>query len=131
MIHNITVVAEDRVGLLAELTALLAKNNINITDLNIQTVGADALIRLGTDRCEDCLRVLSEENYHVVSENLILLRVVDQPGALALIAKRLAEQKVDIRSMIVVRRHQGFAVMGVSCCDNDLARSLLHDLLIN
>lgn len=131
MNNNITVVAEDRVGLLAELTGLLAKNGINLTNIEIQTVGTDALVRLGTDRCDDCLRVLSEENYHVVSEDLVLLRVADQPGALAVIAKRLADQKIDIRSLIVVQRHQGFAVMGVGCSDNDLARSLLQDVLIN
>lgn len=128
--QHVTVIAEDRTGLIAELTAILAARGINIADIHAQLHGHDAVIQLDVDRFEDTLHALAEESFHVVSDDAVLLRLPDQPGALAGIAKSLADARIDIRSMTVVQRHDGYSVVAVGCNDNDAARGLLKGVVL-
>ncbi len=128
--HHLTIVAEDRTGLLVELSALLGNNGINIADIQAKVHGADAIIQLDVDRHEDTLRVLGEEEFHVVADDSVLVRIADQPGALANLAKRLADEKIDIRAIRVVQRHASFSVISVNCDKNDAARDVLRDVLL-
>ncbi|HSY29422.1 MAG TPA: ACT domain-containing protein [Burkholderiaceae bacterium] len=128
--HHLTIVAEDRTGLLVELSALLGNNGINIADIQAKVHGADAIIQLDVDRHEDTLRVLAEEEFHVVADDSVLVRIADQPGALANLAKRLADEKIDIRAIRVVQRHANFSVISVNCDKNDAARDVLRDVLL-
>jgi hypothetical protein len=128
--HHLTIVAEDRTGLLVELSTLLGDNGINIADIQAQVHGADAIIQIDVDRHEDTLRVLAEDGFHVVADDSLLVRIADQPGALANLAKRLTDQVIDIRAIRVVQRHANFSVISVNCDKNDLAREVLRDVLL-
>ena len=126
----ITVIAADRTGLIAELTDILAARDINIGTLQAQLHGLDAVIQLTVDRYEDALHALAEENFHAVSDESVLLRIDDQPGALAGIAKTLAGQQIDIRALTVVQRHDGYSVVAVACSDNAAARALFRGVCL-
>jgi hypothetical protein len=128
--HHLTIVAEDRTGLLVELSTLLGNNGINIADIQAKVHGEDAIIQLDVDRHEDTLRVLAEEEFHVVADDSVLVRIADQPGALANLAKRLADKKIDIRAIRVVQRHANFSVISVNCDKNEAARDVLRDILL-
>jgi len=128
--HHMTIVAENRPGLLVELSTLLADKRINIADIEARVHGVDAVIQLDVDRHEDALRVLAEEGFHVVADDSLLLRIADQPGALANIARRLAEVQIDIRAIRLVQRHADFSVISVNCDKNDAARDVLRDVLL-
>jgi hypothetical protein len=130
MMHHLTIVAQNRSGLLVELSALLASNGINIADIEGKAHGADAIIQIDVDRHEDALRVLAEEQFHVVADDSLLVRIPDQPGELANIAKRLADEKIDISAIRVVQRHANFSVISVNCDKNDAARAVLQDVLL-
>ena len=129
--RHITVIAEDRTGLIAELTDLLARHQINIAALNAQLYGHDAVIHLEVDQYEKTIHALEEEQFRVVADEAVLLRIADQPGALAMASKRLAENNIDIRSMTVVQRHDGYTIVAVGCSDNAAARMVLADALVN
>jgi hypothetical protein len=125
---QLTVIAADRTGLIAELSGILATKQINIGTIQAQLHGNDAVIHLTVDRYEDTLHALEEENFHVVSDESVVLRMADKPGALATIAKRLADHRIDIRSLTVVQRHDGSTVVAVASSDNGAARDLLREL---
>lgn len=127
---HLTIVAEDRTGLLSELSTLLGNKGINISDIRAKAYGADAIIQIEVDRHEDTLHILAEEDFHVVADDSLLLRVADQPGALAQIARRLADGQVDIRAVRVVQRHAGFSVISVNCDRNEVARRVLGDVVL-
>jgi len=128
--HHLTIVAEDRTGLLVALSSLLADNGINISDIQAKVYGTDAVIHIAIDRLEDSLRVLTEEGYHVVNDNSVLVRVADQPGALANLARPLTAVQIDIRAIRVVQRHADFSVISIDCDNNDAAREVLRDILV-
>ena len=127
---HITVIAEDRLGLMAELTEILAARQIDISNISAKLYGADAVIHLEVDQYEATIHALEEEQFHVVTDDAVLLRIEDKPGGLALVAKRLAEQQIAIRAMTVVQRHDGYTIMAVGADDIAAVRRLMLDLVV-
>ena len=128
--HHLTIVAEDRTGLLVDLSTLLADNSINIADIKAKVHGANAVIQLEVDRLEDSLRVLTEDGYHVVTDDSVLVQFADQVGALASLTRRLTDAHVDIRAIRVVQRHANCVVVSIDCDKNADARKVLSDILV-
>lgn len=128
--EHVTVVAEDKTGLLSDISGLLGRSHINISDIQASVHADVAVIQLNVDRFEDALRTLTEENYHVVADDAILVRIADRPGALAVIARSLSDARIDIRSMTVAQRLNGHSLVSIQCCDNAAARECLRDVLV-
>lgn len=127
---HVTVIASDRTGLIAELSGILAARGINIAGITAQKAGGDAVIHLEVDRYDDTVLALQEENFHVAAEEAVLVRIVDQPGALATLSRRLADHQIDIRSVTMVQRHQGYSVVAIIAGDTQSTRELLVDILV-
>jgi hypothetical protein len=128
--HHLTIVAEDRTGLLVALSSLLAEHGIDIADIKAKVHGANAVIQLEVDRHEDSLRVLTEDGYHVVADDSVLVQVADQPGALANLTRRLTDAHIDIRAIRLVQRHANCVVISIDCDRNADARTVLSDILV-
>lgn len=118
MVHN-------RPGLLAEITELLASKGLSITSIVAESHGADGVLHLGAERVDDALAVLTAAGYQAVTEDVLLARVEDRPGALAQLSRRLMEAQLDIRGLNMVQRNDGWAVVAIATNDNARARGVL------
>ncbi|WIO74696.1 hypothetical protein QP938_01990 [Porticoccaceae bacterium LTM1] len=127
---SITIVNESYTGLLADVTDLLNKHAVNISDINVELLGNTGIIRLETEQVDAALHALTESNYHAVAEESVLVRLKNQPGALAKISRQLAEQQVDIRGMNVVDDVDDFSIVAITCSDPDKAREVLSDVVV-
>lgn len=123
--QRITVVVHNRPGLLAEITELLASKNLSITSIVAESHGADGVLHLGAERVDEALAVLTAAGYHAVTEDVLLARVQDRPGALAQLSRRLMEAQLDIRGLNMVQRNDGWAVVAIATSDNARARGVL------
>jgi len=127
---RITVIAEDRKGLIADLSEMLADGGVNILTINAQGEGTRAYLRLRVEPYDLALALLRDAGYQAVSDDVLILRVADRPGALARIARSLAEKELDIRGLTMVQRGEGFCVVAVATDNQPLAKDLLkQDLL--
>jgi hypothetical protein len=124
-LQRITVVVHNRPGLLAEITELLASKNLSITSIVAESHGADGVLHLGAERVDEALAVLTAAGYHAVTEDVLLARVQDRPGALAQLSRRLMEAQLDIRGLNMVQRNDGWAVVAIATSDNARARGVL------
>ncbi|HET9097573.1 MAG TPA: ACT domain-containing protein [Candidatus Baltobacteraceae bacterium] len=124
--QRITVVVHNRPGLLAEITELLASKGLSITSIVAQSHGADGVLHLGAERVDEALAVLTAAGYHAVTEDVLLARVEDRPGALAQLSRRLMEAQLDIRGLNMVQRNDGWAVVAIATSDNARARGVLE-----
>lgn len=122
---QITVITEDRVGLIAEISALLAEADINIHSIEAQQVAAKACIRLAVESMDQAIAELNKAGIKAIAEDVILLRMADQPGALADISQRLASANIDIRSLAMLHRDQGENIVALACDRSEQARQLL------
>ncbi|HLI95214.1 MAG TPA: ACT domain-containing protein [Candidatus Baltobacteraceae bacterium] len=72
--QRITVVVQNRPGLLAEITELLASKDLSISSIVAESVGSQGVLRIAC-------------GYHAVTEDVLLARVEDKPGALAQLSR--------------------------------------------
>ena len=128
---QLTVLAPNQPGQLALITEALAKYDVNIEDFDVESHGAEGLISLTVDKYDDALRALRDEGYRAVTQDTLLIRLEDKPGALATIALRLKEAGLDLRSMHIVRRTGNVSIATLVADDNAKAAAILHDVLIN
>jgi hypothetical protein len=129
-VRSIKVVVPNRPGLLAEVTEVLAARSISIDHIVVETHGAGAVVRMALESDDDALDVLNRAGYHALSDDVLLARLDDKPGALAQLSRRLGEANVNIRSMHHVQRDGGQALVAVSTDDNARARELLGDIVL-
>lgn len=125
--QRITVVSRNRPGVLAEVTELLASKGISIKSIVAQTLGSDGVIHidLGDADQDRALAVLTAAAFHAVTEEVLLARVEDRPGALAALSRRLSEAHLDVRGLNMVQRDDGWAVVAIATNDNARAREVL------
>ena len=128
---QITVVAPDRKGLVSEITKLLGDGGFNIETLNAGRVGSMGVILLSVDRYDEALAALRDAGFPALTEDALVVKVKDEPGALARLSSRLADAGVNVRSLRIIRRVDGEGLVALSADDMDRAREILKDLLVH
>lgn len=124
--QRITVVVRNRPGLLAEIAQLLADKGLSITAIAADSYGSDGVLHLAVERVDEALAALTAAGYNAVTEDVLLARIEDRPGALAGLSRRLMEAHLDIRGLNMVQRNDGWAVVAISTDDNAAARGVLE-----
>lgn len=114
-----------------ELTALLSANALDIRDISFSHAGQNAVINLRVDNCDDCLALLAANGYDAVSDETLLLKLADKPGALAGLSRQISDAGIAIRSLTLIGRQEKEGIVAISTSDNDTVRSLYPDTLIN
>ena len=127
---HLRVVVPNETGILAEVTEVLAKRGISIVDISVETHGAGAVVRLGVENESEALEALTDAGYHAVSDQVLLARIDDKPGALAELSRELAEAEINIRSLHHVRREAGAALVAISTDDDWRARKVLGEVIV-
>ncbi len=127
---QLTVLVPNKPGQLAILTEKLAAASVNIESFDVESQGEDGLIVLMVDRYGEALRALRDAGYKAVTQDTLLIRLEDKPGALAKIAVRLTDAGLDLRSMHIVRRSGEFSIVSLVASDNVAAAGVLRDVLI-
>ncbi|NRA39654.1 MAG: ACT domain-containing protein [Planctomycetes bacterium] len=127
---QITIVVDDRPGVLASICSVLACRHINIEGIEAEGVDDHGVISLSVDHYEDALHALTNAGFQVISEDALIIKLSDEPGALAGIAKRFSKAKINIRSMRIVRRDDGITLIALVTERCDKSKELLEDVLI-
>ena len=116
-IHQISVFLENRTGQLAEITALLAKEGVDIRAISIAETADYGLARLIVDDSYKASSILLEHGDILSMTPVWAVEVPDTPGGLSDLLKVLAEQHVDIEymySLFTHREGRAYMVMKVS-----------------
>jgi hypothetical protein len=80
-------------GALARVSDVLAAERVNVIALSLE---ANGLLRLIVDNPVHARGVLAERHYDVAERDALVVEVRNDPGALAAIAKMLAEAGVNL-----------------------------------
>ena len=128
---QITIItAAGRPGIVADIAERLGAAGINIQQINVSDDLAHGVVYLDAEPYDEALRVLAEAGYDAISEDVLVIQIKDEPGALAKVAARFREPQINIHSMRFMRRDGGWATVILSTNDNARARVLLADCLV-
>lgn len=125
-IRQISVFVENKKGSLVSITETLASESIDLRAMSIadtQDFGILRLIVSDTDRAVDILR---SKNCIVAVNEVVGVRLKNQPGALATVVKVLSENDINIEYMYAFNGstpHHAYMVLRVD--DNDKVAELL------
>ena len=99
LVEQIAVFLENKSGRLADITAVLADNNINIRALSVADTADFGILRLIVDNVEMAKSVLKENGFTVGKTNVIAVEVEDKTGGLAKVLKCLTIDNINIEYM--------------------------------
>jgi hypothetical protein len=130
-VKEIIVLVENHSGILAGIASALAGRGINIESIDGESATTNGVIRLAVDRYDEALLALRDGGYAAVSEDALVMRLVDESGALARVADRFKDADLNIRSLRFLHRDAGHALVSLVTDNNELARELISDLLVS
>ena len=125
---QITVVVNDVPGVVADVSSLMAEKDINIE--NIDVLGPANVIILNVDKYDLALGVLRDHGFQAITEDALVIRLDDEPGALAKIALRFKDAQINIRSMRIIRRYEDFCLAAIVCDEQENAKGLIRGVLV-
>jgi len=128
---QITVVSDDKVGILADISYILGKARINIESISVQVHGGKGLVNLTVKDNEKAARMLSSNGYEVLSSEIFLVRIKDTPGEMARFTELLKKEGINIESLHVVARDEDFSVHSLKVDKPKKAKNLLGPFLDN
>lgn len=128
--NRIVIMADNRVGVIADITGALAGAGINVESLNTESVGSRGAIILTVDQYDHALYVLNQAGFKAVGDDSLVIRLPDQPGELAAVADRLKQAGVNIQSMHILGRQDGHAMIALTTNNSPEARQAIGDDLI-
>ena len=121
--ERIVIMARDEIGVLADITSALAQANVNLESINTQVNGEHGTIIISTDDTNRALTALADAGYSAVTDDALLIRLKDEAGALARVAQRFGEAGINIRSVHILDRKDGFATIALSTSSEDRPRA--------
>ena len=123
IIKQISIFVENKPGRLAEITEIIAKNDINIRALSVADTTHFGILRIIVDDPDRVQRVLKEAGLTV-----LITDVNDRPGGLAEVLKLFAAHDIQIEYMyafIAKSENEAYVVMRIE--NEDEAVKLLKE----
>ena len=128
---RIFVTVPDTPGYLAKVTEALGEAGVNIESIDGRAIGESSIIKLQTSDDDAALHALLEAGLKAVTSDALLFHLPDRPGALASVARIVGNAGLNVRTIHIVHRLEGRAIIAMTTDDDDVARSVLdkHTLL--
>ena len=127
---QITLLADDKPGVIADISRMLGQADVNIFSLDADAKDLSGVIILAVDKYDLALDVLTRAGYRAISEETLIIAVDDTPGALGRVAGRLEDVQVNIRSLHILTRQQEKVLISLVTDDNKKSAELLSDALV-
>jgi len=127
IIDQLSVFSENRAGMLADITAMLAEAGIDIEALTIAETAEFGVLRFIVDAPKKALTVLKLEGYVASLTPVIALRMDNSPGSLSRIARTLGDAGISIEYLYAcVAREIGSAFVILRVEETEEAVDLLE-----
>lgn len=127
--EEITITTRNKVGILADVSKMLANKGVNIEAVLGYETGFTAKLLLVTNANLVIVNELKKKKYKIVKETEVLLVDLDnKPGALKVVAMEMKENKIDIKYVYLTPctcAVKGSSRMVLQTSDNEKAMALL------
>lgn len=111
-VEQIAVFLENKSGRLAEITSILADNDINIRALSVADTADFGILRLIVNKVEEAQAVLKKGGFTVSKTSVVAVAVPDRVGGLASVLRAVTEGGYNVEYMYAyAHRADGCAVM--------------------
>jgi hypothetical protein len=102
---------ENKPGSLAELATVLGEADVNIDAIHGRSSPAESVVHFITDHPDRARHALGKAGIASTTREVVVVKVLDQPGMLGDVALVMSEAGINIDSVYVTTR--GYVVLGV------------------
>ncbi|MCL4237134.1 MAG: ACT domain-containing protein [Anaerolineae bacterium] len=106
MATEFTIVIQDRPGALADLTEVLAQNAVNILAIHASPCTGQGVVQFVADNPDATIEALKDGGFDYTTHNVLFVGLVHQPGALARLARALANAAININAVYITMTGQ-------------------------
>lgn len=112
-------------GELAKVTEVLANRAVNIKAISSEAFGGEATLRIVTNDVTTTKNALDEAGAKYDLNDLLTLSLIDRPGELSKIAKKLGRAKINIQSIYILGQKGGKTEVALVVDDMEKAKDRL------
>jgi len=125
--EEIIITTINKVGLLADISVMLANEGINIEAAVGYEIGRMAKLMLVTNANLKIVAELKRKRYKSVKETeVLLIELENKPGALKVVTTELKANSIDLKHLYVTTSAGGWSRMVVQTSDNETAMAVLN-----
>ena len=128
---QIVIPVPNRPGVVADVSEALGLAGVNIEEMDAEGAVNNGVIILVVDQYDIALRALQEAGFQAITEDALVLKLHNEPGSLAKIARRLEVASINIRSLRIAKHLGGYTLVTLVTDRQDEARALLQDCLVS
>ena len=125
----ITIIMDDRVGLISDMSYMLGKEKINIDGLSANVVGKKIAITIQVKDPEKAKEVLKKNGYANLDDEFCVIMVKDAPGELSKVTGLLKDARINILQLLQVERDGNFAMVSIKTNKPRATREILKAYL--
>jgi hypothetical protein len=112
-VKSVTIVADDKVGLLADISYILAKSKVNIDAINVDVVGGKAIISLALSDPAKGKQVVEAAGYKCEDPTAVVIKIQDKPGELNKMTALLAKEGVNVQNVHMLSKDGASTVLSI------------------
>jgi len=121
---EVIVVAKNDIGSLAAVAEALGSVGVNIEAISAYGVDNKAYFRIITNDVTTSLKVLSKlSDVRITESETIIYKMMNRPGELGKITRKLANKGISLESLYIVSRKQDFTEVALRPAEKDFART--------
>ncbi len=121
---EITIIAGNDVGSLAQVAETLGSVGVNIEAISAYGLDGKAVFRVITSDVTTAIKALSRlPNVQVKEADTIIYKMINRPGELGKIARKLANKGINLESLYIVSRKQDFTEVAIRPQEQDFGKA--------
>lgn len=117
------VYSENRRGELARIAETLSQSSVNIEAIASEDTNPKSFLRIVTSDVKTTQRALSRAGYEFEEKTIIVVDLIDRPGELWKLAKRMSRAGVNIQSIYLLEK----ARVAMSVDNHDKAMKVIKE----
>ena len=126
---EITVVAKDRIGLLADISEMLEKNGVHMESVSVEASNRTAIIRIVTKQYEAAKRILEKQDFKVMDVDILVVKLTENGGELAKLSRALADAKISIENVLMLNKEGNETLFALKISNYEGAKKVLKKYL--
>ncbi|MFA6530889.1 MAG: hypothetical protein WCT31_04110 [Candidatus Micrarchaeia archaeon] len=128
---TITVISDDRIGLLSDITYILGKSRINIEGVNVDICSGKAIIAITVKNVEKAEKVLCENGYLISGSDSLILKYPKCENCVGKITEILAKQRILVENANMISDDVSNCFISMNVNRPRKAVKMLGDFLVN
>ncbi|HTT35448.1 MAG TPA: ACT domain-containing protein [Thermoplasmata archaeon] len=127
-LQELSIQLPNRPGALARVARLLAKEQINLAAISVDSTRARGRVRIVVSDPARARRLLTQAGHAVETHDLIAVRLEDRAGSFLKVLAALAQANVNIESVVILVAREGArSLIALSTDDFPRTRKVLRE----